>query len=132
MPEGVKNEASWISSCCRISARARDLLEGRLGLFETSSAMNRLAMAIQVERYEDQDFRVFALIHDDLCDLPVGPERAHWDKDALLREDKKIAAIEERSRTDALAAARNLVERYAWAYERRAELRRVGHVFKDD
>jgi hypothetical protein len=94
--------------------------------------MNRLAVATQIERYEDQDFRVFAWLYDDLADLPVGPERVNWSKEALIREDQKIVVVEDRYRADALAAARNLVTRYAWAYERRAELRRVGHVFKED
>lgn len=128
-PEGITNEASWIRSCCRLSARAHDLLEGRLELFAAAESIQRLAIATRAPS-DDQDLQVFATIYKELSHLPVGPERANWSEEALRREQKTISALETQWRPKALEAAHNLVERYAWAYERRANLRRAGHAPK--
>lgn len=131
IPEGIRNEASWISSCCRISARARDLLDGRIDLFAAADSIHSLARITRAPN-DDQDLQVFARIYYELSDLPVGPERAYWSEDALSRENKTINVIENKWRPKALVAASNLVERYAWAYERRAELRQVGHTIDQE
>ena len=131
IPEGIANEASWIRSCRRISARARDLLEGRLDLFAAAESIQRLAITTRALN-DDQDLQVFATIYKELSRLPAGSERMHWSEDALAREDKAIRALETTWRPKAVAAASNLVQRYAWAYERRAHYRRVGYAIKSD
>jgi hypothetical protein len=123
------NEASWIRSCCRISARARDLLEGRLALFEAADAIQRLAKTTRAPD-NDRALLVFATIYRELSRLPVGSERANRSDDALRREDKTINVLESQWRSKALVAAHNLIERYAWAYERRADIRRIGDAVK--
>ena len=129
VPDGITNEASWIRSCCRISARARELLDGRLGLFAAAESIHRLAITTRAPD-DDEDLQIFAELYKELSRLPVGSERSNWSKDALQREDKTISALETQWRPKALAAARNLVDRYVWAYERRAKLRRIGPAVK--
>jgi hypothetical protein len=126
IPEGIKNERKWVGQCCKIVARARDLLEGRLGVFEAAQVLPGLAFVTRLSK--DSDILVFVAINSESVGLPTGREREQWAPHALAREDEKIRLIEARCRPKALVAAQNLVENYAWALERRAELRRLARL----
>ena len=43
MPEGVTNEPAWVGTCCKIRARAIDLLSGRLDVFVAALDLRELA-----------------------------------------------------------------------------------------
>lgn len=128
-PDTIKNEALWIVQCTKIRARALDLLEGRLGMFEAASALSKLAALTHAR--EDRDLAQFGLIYGEFLGLPAGSERAYWSPSALLREDIKIRAVEACWRDQALLAASNLVTRYAWSIDARTALRRAGGGERD-
>jgi hypothetical protein len=52
---------------------------------------------------------VFIGIHSETDALPIGKERAFWNREALARKDEEIKAAEERWRGRALDAAEQLV-----------------------
>jgi hypothetical protein len=117
IPPGVWNEELWRKHCRRIRDRALDLLEGRLGVIETSRVMLPLAYWTKVQN--EPEFLLFCAIASETDDLPVGDVRAHWAADALEREDVRIEAAEKLWREQALSAAEKLVERYRWTIARR-------------
>jgi hypothetical protein len=128
-PETIRNEPQWIVHCTKIRARALDFVEGRLSLFDTAQALNRLAA--QTHAREDADLSLFTRVYGAFLGLPAGPERIQWAPDALVREDAKIRKVEARWHKQAQVAAARLVERYAWSLEARAELRRTGGSARD-
>jgi hypothetical protein len=128
-PDSITNEPKWIVRCTKIRARALDLLEKRLSLFESAEALNQLAISTHAKT--DPDLRIFSLLYHEYCGLPAGRERAHWAPHALIREDAKIAKLEEAWADRARVAAEKLVERYAWSLEARAALRRAGGSARD-
>jgi hypothetical protein len=128
-PDSIKNEAQWIVQCTKIRARALDLLEGRLGLFQAAQELNKLASWTHAR--EDSDLRVFSLLFYEYCGLPAGAERMYWAPHALRREEEKIARLEQLWADRARSAASSLVERYAWSLEARAALRRAGGTARD-
>ncbi|CAG4887532.1 hypothetical protein [Paraburkholderia saeva] len=113
VPEGIKNKALWRKHCRKIHARAKDLVEGRLGIIEAARVICLLAIWTRVEN--EPVFQVFGAIDRETCYLPVGAVRAHWTPEALTREDVVIHASEIRWRNQAIAAAATLVEQYKWA-----------------
>ncbi|TAL92750.1 MAG: hypothetical protein EPN73_24145 [Paraburkholderia sp.] len=116
IPEGIRNEALWRKRCRKIHARAKDLLEGRLGIVETARAIRLLAIWTRVE--SEPEFQLFGAIDRETRYLPVGAVRAYWMPEALAREDVFIGAAENLWRDRAIAAAETLVERYEWALKR--------------
>ena len=126
VPVGIRNEAQWVKSCCRVCARARELVGGQLGLFVAADALQRLQF--QTRAKGNEDFQIFRKIWSELGHLPVGPEREHWSETALARQDAKIYSLEIKWYPIAIPAARRLLARYSWAYERRAELRQIARA----
>jgi hypothetical protein len=120
-PIGITNEPKWIRHCCKIHARAKDLLNGNTNLIEASIALVPLMIWTRAE--SDPDLKVFRLLRDEFIGLPIGRERQYWAAHALAREDVKIRAVEDTWREAAMQAARNLQQKYAWSLEARAELR---------
>jgi hypothetical protein len=124
-PQSIRNEPKWIKDCTKIRARALDLLEGRMNLIEAAVALQRLAN--ETHAPSDPDLILFRRVNENLMGLPVGSERSYWSGDALAREDVKIKVVVSKWQQPALAAARRLVDRYAWSLEARAALRSAGH-----
>jgi hypothetical protein len=123
-PDTIRNEPKWIADCTKIRARACDLIEGRISLFVASQELNKLA--IWTHAKDDADLSIFKIVYGEFVGIPVGPERTQWAPHALAREDLKIRNLEAIWRDKAIAAAKRLVERYAWSLEARAALRRTG------
>ncbi|WP_258167921.1 hypothetical protein [Paraburkholderia sp. BL21I4N1] len=117
IPQGIKNEALWRKRCRKIHARAKDLLEGRVGIIETARAMNPLAFWTCAD--SNSEFELFRAIDSETLGLPAGAVRQYWAPEALESEDVRIEAAESRWREQALAAAERLVERYSWALQRK-------------
>jgi hypothetical protein len=124
MPPGITNEPSWVKNCCKIRARARDLLERRLDLFAAAIEIDRLAHWTRLE--EDADIQIFRKILGQSLRLPIGPEREYWQPHALLREDEKIQIIRAQWIGPAILAAKSIERRFVWAITRRAELAGLG------
>jgi hypothetical protein len=110
-PSWVTNEYHWRENCREIVQRARDVVEGRVGIIEAARVLKELAFRVRAE--EDPDFVTFRVIDSESHPLPVGPERKNWSADALEREDAKIAAFEEHWLAKAVSSARSLAQRYA-------------------
>jgi hypothetical protein len=127
-PDSNRNEAKWIVDCTKIRARACDLIEGRISLFEASEQLNMLATMVHVK--DDPDLSIFKLILGEFVGIPAGAEREHWAPHALAREDLRIRNLEAIWRDRAVVAAKGLVERYAWSLEARKALRRNGGSVK--
>lgn len=39
VPEGMRNEAQWVKSCCRVCARVREFVGARLGLIAVAEGL---------------------------------------------------------------------------------------------
>ena len=110
-PAWVTNEHQWRDNCREIVQRCQDLLDGRVGVIEAARSLKEWAFRVRAE--EDEDFTLFRVIDSESDALPVGPERAQWSTAALEREVARIAGFGDNWREHALAAARNLAQRYA-------------------
>src|SRR5262245_15580358 len=109
-PEWATNEASWRKTRRRVVARARDLIEGRIGVIMCAREMSKLAFWLREQN--DPDFLIFRGIDSESDALPAGPERQWWSESALREEDEKIRAAEDLWRVAATEAARALIEKY--------------------
>jgi hypothetical protein len=109
-PQWVTNEASWRKTRRKVVARARDFIEGRIGVITCAREMSRLAFWLREQN--DPNFITFRGIDSESDALPVGPERQCWSESALREEDEKIRAAEELWRVAATEAARRLMEKY--------------------
>ncbi len=127
MPAGIVNAPRWEEQCRKIHARASEHVAGKLTAIQAALALNSLAIQTRAAQ-DDPDFSVFRRIYGEVMGLPVGGERQHWAQLALAREDVKIRAIEERWKSEALAAALRLVAKYRWALAARQRRRKAGHV----
>jgi hypothetical protein len=109
-PSWVANEASWLENRRRVVARARDLIEGRIGVIVCAREMSKLAFWLREE--SDPSFMVFRGIDTETDSLPAGPERDFWSESALREKDQMIHAAEIKWQDAAMEAAKNLVARY--------------------
>jgi hypothetical protein len=112
-PWWATNEHEWQDDCREIVQCCRDLLEERLGVIEAARRMGGLASRVRASH--DPDFLFFSGLDSESDALPVGPVRQYWSVTALVREDAKIAAFEEKWRGEACLAAGRLAEKYAEA-----------------
>jgi len=110
-PVWATNEQQWTTHCRKVRARARDLLEGRLGVIASAREFVRLAHWVRAD--EDPDFTTFIGIDSESDHLPIGIVRREWASDALAEKDRDIRELEDRWREAAYGAARNLLEKYA-------------------
>jgi hypothetical protein len=60
----------------------------------------------------DEDFMIFVAIDSDTDDLPLGPVRAHWDKQALERLQPEIEAAETWAKAHAESVCTKLIGRF--------------------
>jgi len=109
-PYWVTNEASWLKTRKKVVARAKDLLNNRMGVIVCAREMCKLAFWLRAE--DDPHFQVFKGITSASDELPAGEERQHWSSKALEREDKKIARVEKLWRKAACDSASKLIAIY--------------------
>lgn len=88
-------------------ALAKGLIAGDLGLIAVARELNGFQDGVEPEI--SVLFRVFVGIASETDAPPIGKERSLWNAEALLRENRKIAAAEQRWRAEAIAAATQLV-----------------------
>jgi hypothetical protein len=109
-----------------IHARALDLIEGRLGVVETSRALSKLAYWTGTR--DDPDLLTFIAIDSETDSFPIGDVRKLWADHALALQDVEIAKAESFYRPSALEAASHLAERFEWTLEARNARRNAGHA----
>ena len=95
-----------------IITTAQAILDGNLSIIEGSVVLCRISHKVVPVWHEDEDFLIFGVISSETDHLPTGSARQFWNPIALEREDKKIGDIEDRARSDVLAACRNLLVRF--------------------
>jgi hypothetical protein len=125
-PATIRNVPHWEEECRQIHARAKDLTEGRITAIQAADTLH--VLAIRTFATDDPDLVVFSRLWSELVGLPVGEERRFWSAQALVREDLKIQALEDRWYPLVLRAAVSLVEKYSWALEARANRRGKGNA----
>jgi hypothetical protein len=115
-PQRIKNDQLWQRNCRRVVARSEDLIAGRRGVIETARGMYSLAISVGDEL--NPDFALFRKIDAESLSLPVGAVQTRWAPHALATVLPKIAALEERWRSEAIAAATLLSAKYQWSLKR--------------
>jgi len=123
-PPGIRNIAHWEENCRKIHARAKDLIEGKIGVIEAARSLHLLSIWTSAQK--DEDFLVFHEIDFGIIGLPVGSERQYWAKHALEQQDVTIHALEEYWISAALISAHRLVKKYRWALAARQRRRMLG------
>jgi hypothetical protein len=91
---------------------ATDMLQGRLGLTEGCRRLAGLAHDVVPDWRIDADFVVFGAVASETDNYPVGAARAHWNPEALEREDAKRAKYEGAVRDSVLKACGNVIARF--------------------
>ena len=109
-PPWVTNEEEWNKDCQTIVDRARDLVEGRIGVIAAAQELVSLGSAIRA--LEGPDFTAFIAINSESDHLPTGPERRHWAAEALIQKDREIRHLEDSWRAEAVKAAESLLAKY--------------------
>jgi hypothetical protein len=107
MNEGPFHDADAIADAVAI---ARNVLDGKLDLLngcaELSYKVHLGGLAA------DPEFGIFMGVWSESNHLPLGPDRRHWNAEALKRKDENIAQITAAYRETVLAACRRLIERF--------------------
>jgi hypothetical protein len=91
----------------QILAVCQQFLEGRLELIQSARELLKFRDGVEPEVGTLLD--VFVGICSETDALPIGTERALWNSEALVLEDRKIAAAELRWRSRANESAAQLV-----------------------
>ena len=73
VPPGITNVPRWEEDCRKIHARARDLVDGKIGVIEAAEALHILVFWTKAQ--QDQDFAPFLRLWEDLIGLPIGSAR---------------------------------------------------------
>ncbi|WP_315836466.1 hypothetical protein [Bradyrhizobium prioriisuperbiae] len=92
----------------RLASLAKSFIDGRLGVIEAARELGRLGDGFEPEI--NAVLIAFVAINSETDSLPVGKERALWNKDALAQHDHDIVVAEKRWRDEAIAAATQLVK----------------------
>jgi hypothetical protein len=88
-------------------ALANGLVAGDLGLVAAARKLSTFRDGVEPEIGALLD--VFVAVNSETDALPTGEERALWNAEALVQEDKKISAAEEHWHYRAVTAATQLV-----------------------
>jgi hypothetical protein len=91
----------------QIVALASGLVAGDLSLVPVARKLSAFRDGVKSEIGALLD--VFVAIHSETDAMPIGEERALWNTEALVREDRRISAAEERWRHKAVTAAKQIV-----------------------
>ena len=88
---------------------ARAILEGTLDILNGCARMS-YEMAC-TDMGNDPTYDIFRGVASECDHLPIGPDRQHWNREALLRKDEEIEKITVFYREDILIACQDLIER---------------------
>jgi hypothetical protein len=95
----------------RLVSAAKAVLSGQIGLtvgaFNISKKLSRI----------DRQLLIKYPIFEEYCsalplDMPVGTERLHWNAEAVLKSDPKLAKLEFQYRAKLLESCVNIINQY--------------------
>jgi hypothetical protein len=95
-----------------VLAAASAFLKHTVGFIDGASRLCTLCEGMQKDCWHDPDFSVFCIIADQADFLPSPEVRTHLGTEALAHVLREEAKFEEFYRTDAVGAARRLIERF--------------------
>jgi hypothetical protein len=90
---------------------AEAVIAGKLSAIEASRLL--VGLAAELGAVNDADFRFFLSLDTETDHFPLGTARKHWNALALKREDAVRRKLEKSVLDEAVARARNLIEKYA-------------------
>jgi hypothetical protein len=103
---------SEIEARRRLVKVAAEMLEGHISFLEGSTIIRGLENSIGGVIFQDKDFIVFDLIVDETDHLPLPKQQPLWQPEALERIKSEIKEKEEKARTEATQACKNLIQRF--------------------
>ena len=121
-PDGITNEPHWIRMCCRIRARAEDIVAGRVDILTAAGLLSNLATWTRLK--SDPDVALFQRIWGDSGSIPHPLNRELWSPRALAKIEAAIRAFESKWGAIAIEGAQHLVANIAWTLEARRSLRK--------
>jgi hypothetical protein len=90
---------------------AEAVVAGKLSAIEASRLL--VGLAAELGAVNDADFRFFLSLDTETDHFPLGTSRERWSTTALRREDAIRRRFEKSVTVEAMACARNLIEKYA-------------------
>ena len=106
------NEQKLKSYIRRFVANARAIVSYQVGLPLGCTKMMKILSWIENEDKEAAKFPVFEEYFRATIDLPTGPERLHYSREALRRYDERLVTINLRYREEIIDACFKIIERY--------------------
>jgi hypothetical protein len=91
---------------------ATEMLDGHISFLEGSTIIRGLENYIGGITFPDVDFIVFDLIVDETDHLPLPKQQPFWQPEALERIKPEIKEKEDKARTEAAQACKNLIQRF--------------------
>ena len=85
-------------------------MEGSVGIVEAARTLTGISVALGTEN--EEPFISFQGIDSETDDFPLGDVRAHWNPDALAREDAKRERYEAAVRERVIEYCQMLIARY--------------------
>jgi hypothetical protein len=109
-PWQITNEEEWLELCREIVRCARGILDRSIELAEASLHLATLQSAARAAG--DADFDTFRALNSATDRFPLGDVRELWNPEALARCDTERRAEQNRWRSRAEEACKNLIEKY--------------------
>jgi hypothetical protein len=91
-------------------AIAREILSGSLDILNGCAKLDPLIDASVLKN--DREFVIFTGVRSESDHLPFGPDRIHWDAEALKHKNEEIARVVAFYHQRVFTACRRLVERF--------------------
>ena len=96
-----------------IVAAAQAILGGKLGVTIGAQYLLRLFQThFSKKAIDDPDWVVMMSVDSQTDHLPTGPEREHWDSQALAAKDEEMRKCDALFRDDVFRVCSRLIERY--------------------
>jgi hypothetical protein len=96
----------------KVAKIASNVLKGEQSILTAAREIVSLKSELNIDENDD-DMLVFILIDSETDHLPVGPEKEHWDPNALLDKQKEIQKSEKWALSFGLDACQRLFERFS-------------------
>ena len=120
-PGWVRDAEEWRTNCHRLAVEAQGLVDGVIGVLEAArrieDAGNDLRSPYQIAYALppdcDADLSTFHAISGECLNFPIGAARQYWSANALAHIDTELQRIEGKWRERAVAAAKDLITKYA-------------------
>ena len=91
---------------------ARAVVAGDLSIIDGSRSLSRLGAELTADRWDDAEFRLFALLDSETDHLPTDTQRGLWDQAAFEEKQRDVRRIEAAYREEVVAACERLIRRF--------------------